>query len=44
MLPWLVRLAIAAIWAGVAALVWTALRDVRDEARRERGPGPHSRQ
>lgn len=37
MLPWLVRLVIAVVWFGVGALVWTALRDVRDESRRERG-------
>jgi hypothetical protein len=40
---WLVALGIAAAWAALGAVVWTTVRDVRDEARRERGLDPRGR-
>jgi hypothetical protein len=40
---WLVVLGVAAAWAALGAVVWTAVRDVRDESRKERGTGPPGR-
>jgi len=42
-MPWLVRIGIVAAWAALGGVVWTALRDVREEARRERGLQPRRR-